>query len=62
MEHPPCSPHFAPNGFWLFPKLKSALKGRRFEKTEDDPTSPPKKVMVVKAIPQQVFQKCFQQW
>jgi len=35
MEHPPCSPHFAPNGFWLFPKLKSALKGRRFQDIED---------------------------
>jgi hypothetical protein len=30
MEHPPCSPHLAPNDFRLFPKLKSALKGQRF--------------------------------
>jgi transposase len=35
MEHSPCSPDLAPNGFWLFPKIKSALKGRRFQDTED---------------------------
>jgi transposase len=27
MEHPPYSPDFAPKNFWLFTKLKSALKG-----------------------------------
>jgi hypothetical protein len=27
MEHPPCSPDFALNDFWLFPEIKSALKG-----------------------------------
>jgi hypothetical protein len=26
MEHPTCSPTLAPNYFWLFPKIKSALK------------------------------------
>ena len=26
---PPCSPDLAPYDFWLFPKLKSPLKGRR---------------------------------
>ena len=26
----PCSPDLAPCDFWLFPKLKSTLKGRRF--------------------------------
>jgi hypothetical protein len=30
MEHPSYSPDLVPNGFWLFPKIKSALKGRRF--------------------------------
>jgi histone-lysine N-methyltransferase SETMAR len=29
-EHPPFSPDLAPNNFWFFPKIKSALKGRRF--------------------------------
>jgi hypothetical protein len=46
MEYPPCSPDLAPNDFWLFPKIKSALKGQRFQgiegiqkKYEDDTES-----------------------
>jgi hypothetical protein len=35
MEHPPRSSDLAPNGFWLFQKIKSALKGQRFQDTED---------------------------
>jgi hypothetical protein len=35
MEHPPYSPDFAPKNFWLFTKLKSALKGWRFQDVED---------------------------
>jgi histone-lysine N-methyltransferase SETMAR len=31
IEHPPCSPDLAPNGFLLFPEIKSALKTRRFQ-------------------------------
>jgi hypothetical protein len=31
MEHLPFFPDLAPNGFWLFPKIK----GRRFQDTED---------------------------
>jgi len=27
MDHPPYSPELAPCNFWLFPKLKNALKG-----------------------------------
>jgi len=33
MEHPPYSPYLASNDFWLFPKIKSALKGQRFQDT-----------------------------
>ena len=29
------SPHLAPCDFWLFPKLKTILKGRRFQSKED---------------------------
>ena len=29
--HPPYSPELAPSDFFLFPKLKSELRGRRFE-------------------------------
>jgi hypothetical protein len=30
MDHPPYSPDIAPCDFWLFPKLKNALKGQKF--------------------------------
>jgi hypothetical protein len=30
MDHLPYSPELAPADFWLFPKLKSVLKGKRF--------------------------------
>jgi hypothetical protein len=33
-KHPP-SPHLAPCGFWLFPKLESPLKGRRSSRPRD---------------------------
>jgi hypothetical protein len=31
MEHPLCSPDLAPNDFWLFTKIKSALKDEDFK-------------------------------
>jgi histone-lysine N-methyltransferase SETMAR len=31
VEHLSYSPDLAPNDFWLFPKIKPALKGRRFQ-------------------------------
>jgi hypothetical protein len=31
MEHPPYNPDLALNDLWLFPKVKSALKGKRFQ-------------------------------
>jgi histone-lysine N-methyltransferase SETMAR len=35
IEHPPCSPHLAPDDFWLFPKSEPAVKRRRFQHIED---------------------------
>jgi transposase len=35
MGHPPYSPDLAPADFWLFPKLKSMLKGKRILGIED---------------------------
>jgi histone-lysine N-methyltransferase SETMAR len=35
MKHPSHSPELAPNDFWLFPKMKSVLKGRRFRDVDD---------------------------
>jgi hypothetical protein len=47
-----------PNDFQLYPKIKTALKGRRFQDTEDIQKNV---MMALKAIPQQEFQKYFQQ-
>jgi hypothetical protein len=35
MDHPPYSPDLAPGDFWLFPKLKNALKEQRFADIPD---------------------------
>jgi histone-lysine N-methyltransferase SETMAR len=35
MDYPPYSPDLAPCDFWLFPKLKNALKGQRFADLSD---------------------------
>ena len=35
VTQPPYSPDLAPCNFWLFPKLKSALKGKRFQTTNE---------------------------
>jgi hypothetical protein len=35
MEHPPYSPNLDQNDLWLSPKINFALKGRRFQNTED---------------------------
>jgi len=34
LVHPPYSPDLAPLDFFLFPKIKSALKGTRFESAD----------------------------
>jgi hypothetical protein len=35
IPHPPYSPELAPCDFFLFPKMKLKLKGRRFDTIED---------------------------
>jgi hypothetical protein len=49
----------APCDFWLFPKLKMPLKGTRFESREDITRNATAQLDM---IPQEAFQKCFQQW
>jgi hypothetical protein len=61
MEHPSNSPDLASSEFWLFSKIKSALKGWIFQDTEGI------KIMLPKAIPQQLKVKvnlslCFFSW
>jgi hypothetical protein len=57
MDHPPYSPDLAPADFWLFPKLKSVLKGKRF--LDVDIKSPVEKILTV--IPVQDFRNCSEQ-
>ena len=35
LEHPTYSPDLAPSDFFLFPKIKDILKGRRFDDIDD---------------------------
>jgi transposase len=59
MPQPPYSPDLAPADFFLFPKLKSTLKGRRFQMVEEI-----KEISLqdLRAIPQNMFQDAFQNW
>jgi len=55
----PYSPALAPADFFLFPKLKSLLKGRRFQKVEEIEDN---SILDLHAIPQNTFQDVFQNW
>ena len=59
LEHPAYSPDLALCDFYLFPKVKSALIGTRFESVEDVKK---KAARLLKDLTEQDFQHCFQQW
>jgi len=59
IQQPSCSPDMAPRDFWLFPQLKTALKGKRFE---DIDAVNKNSMRTPNTIPKDSFQKCFQQW
>ena len=59
VQQPPYSPDMAPCDFWLFPQLKTVLKGKRFE----DVDAIKKNVTsTLNTFPKDSFKKCFQQW
>jgi len=58
MEHPPYSPDLAPCDF-LFPKMKSALKGTRFESVD---AVKAKATELMNKLSEDDMQHCFQQW
>jgi hypothetical protein len=58
LDHPPYYPDLAPCDFWLFPKLKTALKGHRFPDIADIQGHA---TIVLQSIPEEEFQKCFEQ-
>ena len=56
MDHPPYSPDLAPYDFWLFPKLKNALKRQRFADLSDIQRNVK---MLLRDIPGNVFSRLF---
>jgi len=59
IPQPPYSPDVAPADIFLFPKLKSTLKGRRFDSIEDIKKNC---TADLKRIPKKAFQKAFESW
>ena len=59
VPHPPYSPYVASADFFLFPKLKTTLKGRRFQTMEEIQENA---VRELRAITESAFQEAFQQW
>jgi histone-lysine N-methyltransferase SETMAR len=59
MDHPPYSHDLAPCDFWLFPKLKNALKGQTFADLSDIQRNVK---MLLRGIPENDPQDCFWQW
>jgi histone-lysine N-methyltransferase SETMAR len=57
LQHPSCSPDLAPADFFLFPKLKSQLKGKRFQ---DISTIKANMTEQIRSIPKDSFKKSFQ--
>jgi hypothetical protein len=53
------SPDMALCDFWLFPKLKTPLKGCCIDSHEDIMRNVTKEL---RSLPEEAFQKCFQQW
>ena len=55
----PYSPDLVPCAFWLFPKLKSPLEGKRFQTRDKLQENAAGKLMV---IPIKNLAECFEQW
>ena len=56
---PPYSPDLAPCDFFLFPKMKMKLKGRRFDTTEEIQAETQE---VLDTLTERDFQETFQKW
>ena len=59
VPQPPYSPDLAPADFFLFPKLKSSLKGRRFQMVEEIEEN---SIRDLRAIMQNTFQNWKKRW
>lgn len=59
LDHPPYSPDLAPCDFYLFPKVKSSLKGTHFQSVEQVKA---KTADLLKRLTTDELQHCFEQW
>lgn len=58
-KHAPCSPDLVPHDFFLFPKIKSALKGTQFELMEDVKR---KSAVLLNTLTKEDYQHYLDQW
>lgn len=59
LPHPPYSPDLAPCDFFLFPKIKKELGGKRFERIQDLAHAVK---LITDNISQEEYFNCFQDW
>jgi len=59
VPHPPYSPDLVPAEFFLFPTLKTTLKGRRFQTVKEIQENAARELRAIKEI---AFQEAFKQW
>lgn len=59
VPHPPYSPDIAPCDFWLFPKLKSHLRGQQFHSRQGLGGVVG---MVLHSIPEEEWSYCYKEW
>jgi transposase len=59
VPHPPYSPDLAPCDFFLFPRLKSTLKGKRFQDVAEIQLNTTQQSQ---ANPKQAYQTCTEKW
>jgi transposase len=59
VPHPPYSPDLAPCDFFLFPRLKITLNGKRFQDVAEIQLNTTRQLQ---AIPKQAYQICIEKW
>jgi hypothetical protein len=59
VPHPPYSPNLTPCDFFLFPRLKSTMKGKRFQDVAEIQLNTKRQLH---AIPKQAYQTCIEKW
>jgi len=59
LEHPPYSPDLAPCDFYLFPNIKSVLKGTHFVSVEHVKA---KTTEILNSLTEHDLQNCFEHW